>query len=231
MSEPIAAAAGRPMTDAEVREALGGEEPGPTLTAEEEADWAEENHVTAEPPGCPHPPSERRLENGQQVCLTCGQTVEPWERQAIVPRERPGTSDPTRRPGDDRSGGLQFVTIPTPGVQGRPYTADQVEQEIVVLLDRLERGQGWLTTKEEERAAAQLAYDLAFAKARFNSDARSAEQRNDDALLQSQDLYEEVKLLDLQCRTARDGLHSLRSSLSALQSVLKSVNAVMGAYR
>jgi hypothetical protein len=180
-------------------------------------------------PSCPHPAPDRRLVDNEQVCSVCWEVVS--VPQAIVPRDRPGTTDPTRREGDARSGGLQFVTVPTPGVAGRPYTADEVEREIVVLLDRLERGQGWLTTKEEERAAAQLAFDLAFARARFQSTARSAEQRNDEATLLCRDEYERVKLLDLTCRTARDGLHSLRSSLSALQSVLKSINATMGAYR
>lgn len=189
-----------------------------------------EEDPNADAPGCPHPAPDRRLVDGEQWCGACGEVVA-GATQAIVPRERPGVVDPTRREGDARSGGLQFVKVPVPGNAGRPYTADQVEQEIVVLLDRLERGQGWLTTKEEERAAAQLAFDLAFARARFRSTARSAEQRNDEATLLCRDEYERVKLLDLTCKTARDGLHSLRSSLSALQSVLKSINATMQAYR
>jgi hypothetical protein len=178
---------------------------------------------------CAHPLPDRRLFDGEVVCSVC------WEVlggpvPAIVPRDRPGTADPTRREGDERSGGLRFVALPTDG-QTRPYTPDQVEQEIVLLLDRLERGQGWLTTKEEERAAASLAYDLAFARALINSTARSKEVREAEAMLACREEYERKQLLELTCRTARDGLHSLRSSLSALQSVLKSINATMGAYR
>jgi hypothetical protein len=210
--EVIAAAAGRPMTDAEVREALGGEEPGP-----EEP-----------PPGCPHPPSERRLEDGVQVCRACGEAVEEWERQAIVPKDRPGT-DPTMR--EETAGGLRHVTVPQPGDTGRPYTPDQIERELVVIIDRIERGAGWLTTQEERRAAAKLAYEIAYAKARYNSDGRSAEQRNDDALLQCLDLYEEWQGLELVCRTAREGLHNLRSMQSGLQSVARSIGTALGGYR
>jgi hypothetical protein len=179
--------------------------------------------------GCPHPAPDRRLYDGEQVCSRCWAVLD-LPTPAILPRDRAGTADPTRREGDERSGGLRFVALPTDG-QTRPYTPDQVEQEIVLLLDRLERGQGWLTTKEEERAAARLAYDLAFARALINSTARSKEVREAEAMIACQAEYERQQLLELTCRTARDGLHSLRSSLSALQSVLKSINASMGAYR
>jgi hypothetical protein len=187
--------------------------PGSTLTAGEE------------PPGCPHPPSERRLEDGQQVCLTCGETVEEWERQAIVPKDRPGGTDPTMR--EATASGLRFVTVPRPGDTGRPYTPDEVEREMVLVMDRIERGAGWLTTQEEKRAAAKLSYEIAFAKARYNSDGRSSEQRNDDALLQCLDLYEEWQQLELVCRTAKEGLHNLRSMLVGLMAVAKSIGAAL----
>jgi hypothetical protein len=181
--------------------------------------------VREDPPGCPHPPSERRLEDGVQLCLACGEAVEDWERQAIVPRDRPGATDPTMR--DATAGGLRFVTVPVPGQTGRPYTPDEVEREMVLLMDRIERGAGYLTTQEEKRAAAKLAYEIAFAKARFRSDARSAEQRNDDALLQCLDLYEEWQQLELVTRTAKEGLHNLRSMLIGLMAVAKSIGAAL----
>jgi hypothetical protein len=183
------------------------------------------DEIPEEPPGCPHPPSERRLEDGQQICLTCGQTVEEWERQAIVPKDRPGGTDPTMR--EATASGLRFVTVPRPGDTGRPYTPDEVEREMVLVMDRIERGAGWLTTQEEKRAAAKLAYEIAFAKARYNSDGRSSEQRNDDALLQCLDLYEEWQQLELVCRTAREGLHNLRSMLVGLMAVAKSIGAAL----
>lgn len=178
---------------------------------------------------CAHPLPDRRLFDGEVVCSVC------WEVlggpvPAIVPRDRPGTADPTRREGDERSGGLRFVALPTDG-QTRPYTPDQVEQEIVLLLDRLERGQGWLTTKEEERAAASLAYDLAFARALINSTARSKEVREAEAMLACRDQYERWKLLDLTCKTTAEGMHNLRSMLVGFMSVAKSIGAELGAYR
>lgn len=181
-----------------------------------------------EPPGCPHPPSERRREGNEQLCLACHSIVEPWEQQGIVAKDRPGATDPTMREGGYQAGGLRHITVPTDGQAGRPYTPDEVEKELVVTLDRIERGAGWLTTQEEKRGAAKLAYEIAFAKARFRSDGRSAEQRNDDAMLQCLDLYEEWQQLELVCRTAREGMHNLRSILSGLQSVARSIGAALG---
>lgn len=181
-----------------------------------------------EPPGCPHPPSERRREGDEQLCLACHSIVEPWEQQAIVPKDRPGATDPTMREGGYQAGGLRHITVPQPGQLDRPYTPDEVEKELVVTLDRIERGAGWLTTQEEKRGAAKMAYEIAYAKARFRSDGRSAEQRNDDALLQCLDLYEEWQQLELVCRTAREGMHNLRSILSGLQSVARSIGAALG---
>jgi hypothetical protein len=180
------------------------------------------------PPGCSHPPSDRRLVDGVQVCTACGEAVEEWERQAIVPKDRPGGEDPTYREGSRSAGGLRHITVPTDGQTTRPYTPDEVERELVVVLDRIERGAGYLTTQEEKRGVAKLAYEIAFAKARYNSDGRSAEQRNDDALLQCLDLYEEWQQLELVCRTAREGMHNLRSILSGLQSVARSIGVALG---
>jgi hypothetical protein len=185
--------------------------------------------LTAEPDAetCPHPAPDRRLENGQQVCSRCGEVVQ--VQQAIVPRDRPGSVDPTRREGDARSGGLRHITYDPAAPGGpRPYTPDEVEREIVDTLDRIERGAGFLTTQEEKRGAAKMAYELAFARARFNSDGRSAEQRNDEAMLACQELYERWQLLELTCRTAREGMHNLRSKLSGLQTVSRSISSALG---
>lgn len=203
------------------------------MTALDPGDYAyadEQAHAEQEAPGCPHPPSARRLEDGVQLCTACGEAVEEWERQAIVPKDRPGGADPTQREGDARSGGLRHITYDPalPTASGRPYTPDEVEREIVDTLDRIERGAGFLTTREEQRGAAKMAYEIAYAKARFRSDGRSVEQRHDDAMLQCLDLYEEWQLLELTCRTAREGMHNLRSKLSGLQTVSRSVSAALG---
>lgn len=183
-----------------------------------------------DPAACSHPAPARRLIDGQQVCTACGEVVE--VQQAIVPRDRPGTADPTAREGDQRAkGGLRHISYDPAQVQPggpRPYTPDEVEQEIVDTLDRIERGAGFLTTREEQRAAAKLAYEIAYARARFRSEARSADQRNDEALLECLELYEDWQQLELVCRTAREGMHNLRSKLSGLQTVSRSVNAALG---
>ena len=183
-------------------------------------------------PSCSHPAPSRRLVDGEQVCSHCWEVVS--VPQAIVPRDRPGTTDPTQREGDARStGGLRHITT-DPDATSRPYTPEEVERELVDTLDRIERGAGFLTTKEEERAAAQLAYDLAFARALISSTARSKELREAEAMLACRDEYERVRLLDLTCRTAREGMHNLRSKLSGLQTVSRSVNDALrggGGYR
>lgn len=179
-------------------------------------------------PGCPHPPSLRRMEDGLQVCRRCGETVD-GRRQAIIPKDRPGTVDPTQREGDERStGGLRHITWdPANPASSRPYTPEEVELELVDTLDRIERGAGYLTTKEEQRSTAKLTYELAYARARFGSHAKTVGEREDDALLQCVELYEEWQLLEMQVRTAKEGLHNLRTKANVLQSILSSIREAM----
>jgi hypothetical protein len=178
---------------------------------------------------CPHPASARRLaqvEGGQvQVCTACGEEM-PGATQAIVPRDRPGTVDPTQREGDERSrGGLRHITWdPANPAASRPYTPEEVELELADTLDRIERGAGFWTTKEEQRSAAKVRYELEFARARFTSTGKTVGEREDDALLKCAELYEEWQLLELVCRTAKEGLHNLRSKQSGLQSILRSAS-------
>lgn len=183
-------------------------------------------------PSCSHPAPDRRLVDGEQVCSACWEVVS--VPQAIVPRDRPGAVDPTAREGDARStGGLRHITT-NPDATSRPYTPEEVEREIVDTLDRIERGAGFLTTKEEQRGAAKLAYDLAHARALLRSTARSAEGREAEAIIACQEEYEQWQLLELTCRTAREGMHNLRAKLSGTQSVLRSVGDALrggGGYR
>jgi hypothetical protein len=51
------------------------------------------------------------------VCLACQSIVEPWERQAIIPKDRPGT-DPTMR--EETASGLRHVTVPQTGTPAAP---------------------------------------------------------------------------------------------------------------
>jgi hypothetical protein len=186
----------------------------------------------ADAPGCLHPAPARRLVDGEQVCTDCYEVVS--VPQAIVPRDRPGTVDPTAREGDARAtGGLRHITT-DPDASSRPYTPEEVEREIVDTLDRIERGAGFLTTREEERGAAKLEYELAYARALIASTGRSQEQRAAQAMIECAELYERWQLLELTCRTAREGMHNLRSKLSGTQSVLRSVTDALrggGGYR
>jgi hypothetical protein len=186
----------------------------------------------ANAPGCSHPAASRRLVNGEQVCSHCWEVVS--VPQAIVPRDRPGTTDPTQREGDARStGGLRHITT-DPDASSRPYTPEEVERELVDTLDRIERGAGFLTTKEEERSAAKLEYELAHARALLGATGRSVEMREAQAMIDCREQYERWQLLELTCRTAREGMHNLRSKLSGLQTVSRSVNDALrggGGYR
>jgi hypothetical protein len=175
----------------------------------------------ANAPGCPHPAPSRRLVDGEQVCSVCWEVVS--VPQAIVPRDRPGVVDPTAREGDARStGGLRHITT-DPDATSRPYTPEEVEREIVDTLDRIERGAGFLTTREEERAAAKLEYEIAHARALLHAPGRSAEMREAQAMIDCREQYERWQMLELTCRTAREGLHNLRAKLSGTQSVLRSI--------
>lgn len=203
-------------------------EPEPLAIDPETADPAD----AGDPGACPHPAQDRRraeVEGGHvQVCTRCGEEV-PGATQLIVPRERPGAEDPSHREGTERSrGGLRHITWdPANPAASRPYTPEEVELELADTLDRIERGAGFWTTQEEKRSAAKIAYELAFARARFTSTRKTVGEREDDAVIQCAGLYEEWQLLELTCRTAKEGLHNLRSKQSGLQSILRSASEAM----
>lgn len=195
-----------------------------------------------QPDGCPHPEHARRLVGDEgsreQVCSLCWEVIDSLV-PAIVPKDRPGV-DPTMRLGgsDLGTGGLRHMTYdpqaPAKHADGsiatRPYTPDEVERELVDTMWRLEAGAGWLTTKEEERGAAKLAYELAHARAIHMSRGRSLDAREAEALLACRRQYEDWQLLELTCKTAREGLHNLRAKGSYLQTVNRSIgDALRGA--
>jgi hypothetical protein len=180
--------------------------------------------------GCPHPMPDRRLFDGDQVCMKCGAVLD-LPTPAIVAVDRPGATDPTMRPGE-RPVGLRHVSyVDGQAYADRPYTPEQVELEIVGILSRIERGAGFQTTKVEECAAAKLDYDLAYARALINSTARSKELREAQAMLACREQYERWKLLELTVKTTSEGMHNLRSMLSGFQSVARSIGVALGAYR
>jgi hypothetical protein len=212
-------------------------------------DLGEQPTADDEAEGCAagkHPEHARRLvevtdaqgnDTHEQVCSLCWQVVPTSAGvPAIIPKDRPGT-DPTMRLGgsDLGPGGLRHMQYdptapakhPDGSIAQRPYTPDEVERELVDTMWRLEAGAGWLTTKEEERGAAKLAYELAHARAIYTSKGRSAEQREAEALLACRREYEDWQLLELTCKTAREGLHNLRAKGSYLQTVNRSVNEAL----
>jgi hypothetical protein len=182
--------------------------------------------------GCAHPLPDRRLFDGDQVCMICGAVLD-LPTPTILPVDRPGATDPTMRTGDGaRPVGLRHVTyVDGQAYADRPYTPEQVELEIVGILSRIERGAGFQTTKVEECAAAKLEYDLAYARALINSTARSKELREAEAMLACREQYERWKLLELTVKTTSEGMHNLRSMLSGFQSVARSIGVALGAYR
>jgi hypothetical protein len=214
---------------------MSAEEPGGIVSVEAEGDTLTigvredpEEHGT-----CPHPAPRRRLvENSagdtEQVCLDCAQVIDA-EEPPLIPRDRGGTTDPTAREGTDRTrGGLRHITWdPERPYASRPYTPEEVELEIADTLDRIERGAGWLTTREEERGAAKIEYEIARARALLTATGKTAEQRAAAALLACRAQYERWQVLELTCKTAAEGMHNLRSKLSGLQSILRSASAAL----
>jgi hypothetical protein len=183
--------------------------------------------------GCLHPAESRRLVDGDQVCTEpdCWEVID--TPQAIVPRDRPGSEDPTIRTTDGaRPVGLRHVKYdPDQQYGSRPYTPEEVELEITRILSQIERGAGFWTSAEEQRSAAKVRYEIDHARALINSTARSAESREAEAMLACREQYERWQLLELTCRTAREGMHNLRSELNGFQSVLRSANTLLGNYR
>ena len=199
-----------------------------------------EDEVPAATLDCPHPPAEQRLitKDGASVQL-CGVC---WQERPVATIGRGDPSGATVAPGGPAATGAPRPELePLPAVAGAAdpatgegwlsfidpahFTPEQCERELLVITGRLNAGERFGTVKAREFADAQLAYDLAYARALVGSVARSADQRKAEAMLRCEDEYRDLKVAEVVDKTTRSQLHTLRSQMSAVQSVLRSSSA------
>lgn len=190
------------------------------------------------PPGCLHSPEQRRkLGDGSQLCGSC------WE---VLPAPDVATGDPSGAavatgdpdphagtgppigPGQPREVG---AAAPETGqgwlahVDPTNYTPAQIELEILNVSARLNSGARFQAAREQELGEARIAYELAWARAIMRSSARAQDQRKAEAMCAIEDEFTTLTRLETTVRTTREGMHTLRSQLSGLQTVSRSVTA------
>lgn len=171
---------------------------------------------------CAHLPEHRRLdEDGSQACAACGEALTDIGLPANLP-EPEGATDP-----ETGDGNLVHIPWP-PGPNTRPYTPEDVEHEIVDTMYRLDGGARFQAARERELVQAKLEYDLAYASAISSSTERSADRRRAAAMLACQDAYVVWQRYEQVVRTTRESMHTLRSKLSGLQTINRSVSASSG---
>lgn len=109
------------------------------------------------------------------------------------------------------------------------YTPSDVELQLVSIVARLEAGQHFQRQWEVRANAAALAYEIAHARAIVESDGRSKEVREAEALLACEDLYLTKMDAEATVKAVRESMHNLRSMLSGFQSIARSVGSSFNA--
>lgn len=190
------------------------------MTTEDLARQALAGEEDGQGPGCPHPPGERvRDDDGTQVCMACSQVIEEGDGPSagVSTRDRAGAAPP-----DSGDGVLSRIPWP-PGPNTVPYTPENVEHEIIDMVARLNSGARFQAGKEEELAQARIAFELKHARALIGSPGKSAQERKAWALLQVEEEWTRLTVLEQVVSTTKAGMHTLRQQLSGLQSVSRSV--------
>lgn len=108
-----------------------------------------------------------------------------------------------------------------------PYDSKMVEEHMLDVMARLERGAHYQRVCEEEAYNAKLAYEMAHARAILDAQKQggAADVRSAAATLACEEEYTRKMVADMKVKAIRETMHSLRSVLSGYQSVGKSISA------
>jgi hypothetical protein len=108
-----------------------------------------------------------------------------------------------------------------------PYTPAEVEAHMLDCMARLEAGAHFERLCIEERFQAQLAHDLAYARAivAASSDRAAADTRKAKAVLETANEKTRLMVADMQVKAVQSTMHSLRATLIGYCSVAKSIGA------
>lgn len=196
--------------------------------------------MTAPRGWCAHLPQDRQTvevtegDHDVQVsmCAACGEHLTDIGMPANEP-EPEGAADP-------ESGTTSFRHIPW-GEGQRPYTPEDVEREIIDIVGRLNAGARFQAAREREAVQAALEFEIGYARALTEAANErdhegkvvnsSADQRKAVATLACQDLLVTHRRYEQVVRTTRESMHTLRSNLSGLQTINRSVSASAGSGR
>lgn len=182
---------------------------------------------------CAHLPTDHvQQDDGTLLCGSCGEVLTAIGMPANEP-EPEGAADP-------ESGDTTFKHIPW-GPTERPYTPEDVEREIIEIVGRLNAGARFQAAREREAVQAALEFDIAYARALIEAGRErdgegklvnsSADQRKAAATLACQELLVTHRRYEQVVRTTRESMHTLRSNLSGLQTINRSVSASAGSGR
>lgn len=111
---------------------------------------------------------------------------------------------------------------------GRPVTPNDIEQGLVAVLSRLDAGVSWQTREEQRLQQLDTAYQLAYARALVGAKG-AADVRKAFALLACEPMFVELQVQTAKVKAMREALHNLRSLLSGLQTIGRSVGASLQA--
>lgn len=101
----------------------------------------------------------------------------------------------------------------------RPVIQTQIESEILRLSDELERATGELADLSERSARAEVTHKLRYFQALIRAEGKTMAEREARAHLRTAVSYEERKLAEALRESGLERCRSLRSQLSAVQTV------------
>jgi hypothetical protein len=104
----------------------------------------------------------------------------------------------------------------------QPYTPQDVEQQLLDIAARLERGMHYQRYWEERAFAAKSEYTLKAARARLEATG-AKDQRDAYVTVKCEPEWRELELADAMVRSMRETMHTLRSLQTGYQTVARSV--------
>lgn len=112
---------------------------------------------------------------------------------------------------------------------GQIITPGDCEASLVAIVEKIDQGVGYQSEQERRLARLEEEYRTAYARALLAAGERSADLRKARAEVATEELGAELAVQRIVVKTTRDAMHNLRSLLSGVQSVTRSVVASYGA--
>lgn len=156
------------------------------------------------------------MAEAEEQAELAGAEVAPWDAGMVEPPSAVIPVDPLS----------SQLTAMSPTEVYRPT---DVELQLVSIVQRLESGQHFQRQWEVRANQAATAYEIAHARAIVESDGRSKEVREAEALLACEDLYLMKMDAEATVKAVRESMHNLRSMLSGFQSIARSVGVSFNA--